>query len=236
MSSRTCVSMERSAGSPTLRQALERAGRAMHDVADAVDVEDDEILAEGIHHALELADHRLGPCRGEGLCAESAGAERLPTGPQRRTPPAARSSRSADPTRLVLPAPPPPVTSRSGMAPAPQPGARDPAVNEPVTIAEYGLEDIRRDGRPSSTDHDGRRTRRSILERRPGSSRHLRHGRPLSRLCCRNHAATGLDAARFGGLRGLLRRSFPQPRRAHRHGDVRHFGGAEPRLGPGHRT
>ena len=32
----------------------------MHQIADAVHVEDDEILAVAIDHALELADHRAG--------------------------------------------------------------------------------------------------------------------------------------------------------------------------------
>ena len=39
------------------RQFLERARRAMHLVADAVDVDDDGILAVGFDQAFELADH-----------------------------------------------------------------------------------------------------------------------------------------------------------------------------------
>ena len=39
------------------RQVLEGAGGAMDHVADAVHVEDHEILAVGIDHALEFADH-----------------------------------------------------------------------------------------------------------------------------------------------------------------------------------
>ena len=39
------------------RQRLQRARRAMHHVADAVDVDDDEVLAVGVDDALELADH-----------------------------------------------------------------------------------------------------------------------------------------------------------------------------------
>jgi hypothetical protein len=33
----------------------------MHDVADAPDIEDREILAVGVDDALQLADHRLPP-------------------------------------------------------------------------------------------------------------------------------------------------------------------------------
>src|SRR5580700_4817439 len=39
------------------RQFLQGARRAMHQIADAVDVEDDGILAVGVDHAFELADH-----------------------------------------------------------------------------------------------------------------------------------------------------------------------------------
>src|SRR5215813_13045624 len=39
------------------RQFLQRARGALHEVADAVDVEDDEILAVTVDDALELADH-----------------------------------------------------------------------------------------------------------------------------------------------------------------------------------
>ena len=38
-------------------QLLQRARGAVHEIADAVDVEDDEILAVAVDHALELADH-----------------------------------------------------------------------------------------------------------------------------------------------------------------------------------
>ena len=38
-------------------QFLQRAGGAMHEVADAVDVEDDGVLAIAVDDALELADH-----------------------------------------------------------------------------------------------------------------------------------------------------------------------------------
>src|SRR6516164_9327027 len=44
-------------GLPDTRQLLQRARGALHEVADAVDVEDDEILAVAIDDALELADH-----------------------------------------------------------------------------------------------------------------------------------------------------------------------------------
>ena len=40
------------------RQFLQGARRAMHQIADAVDVEDDGILAVAVDHAFELADHR----------------------------------------------------------------------------------------------------------------------------------------------------------------------------------
>ena len=40
------------------RQFLQGARRAMHQIADAVDVENDGILAVGIDDAFELADHR----------------------------------------------------------------------------------------------------------------------------------------------------------------------------------
>src|SRR5262249_46594220 len=39
------------------RQFLQRARGALHEVADTVDVEDDEILAVTVDDALELADH-----------------------------------------------------------------------------------------------------------------------------------------------------------------------------------
>src|SRR5262249_42808197 len=39
------------------RQFLQRARGALHEVADAVDVEDDEVLAVTVDDALELADH-----------------------------------------------------------------------------------------------------------------------------------------------------------------------------------
>src|SRR5579883_3117713 len=54
------VGFDRQYGSFARRgQMLQRARRAMHLVADAADVEDDEILAIGIDQALQLADHRL---------------------------------------------------------------------------------------------------------------------------------------------------------------------------------
>ena len=40
------------------RQRLQRARRAVHHVADAVHVDDDEVLAVAVDDALELADHR----------------------------------------------------------------------------------------------------------------------------------------------------------------------------------
>src|SRR6185437_7417809 len=40
------------------RQRLQRARRAVHQIADAVDVEDDVVLAVRVDDALELADHR----------------------------------------------------------------------------------------------------------------------------------------------------------------------------------
>src|SRR5258708_34491715 len=46
------------------RQRLQGAGRAMHQIADPVDVEDDEILAVGIDDAFELADHLRVPIIG----------------------------------------------------------------------------------------------------------------------------------------------------------------------------
>ena len=39
------------------RQSLQGAGGAGHDIADAMHVEDHMILVQGIHHALEFADH-----------------------------------------------------------------------------------------------------------------------------------------------------------------------------------
>ncbi len=39
------------------RQRLQGARRTMHEIADAMDVEDDEILAIAVDHALKLADH-----------------------------------------------------------------------------------------------------------------------------------------------------------------------------------
>src|SRR5712671_609192 len=39
------------------RQRLQGAGRAMHQIADPVHVDDDEILAIAVKHACELADH-----------------------------------------------------------------------------------------------------------------------------------------------------------------------------------
>ena len=45
------------------RQRLQGARRAMHEIADAVDVDDDEVLAIAVDHALELADHRHRPQR-----------------------------------------------------------------------------------------------------------------------------------------------------------------------------
>src|SRR5262249_55503110 len=39
------------------RQILERPRRAMHEIADAVDVEDQEVLADAVDGAGELADH-----------------------------------------------------------------------------------------------------------------------------------------------------------------------------------
>ena len=44
------------------RQLLQCAGRAMHQIADAVDVDNDGILAVAVDHAFELADHRAAPC------------------------------------------------------------------------------------------------------------------------------------------------------------------------------
>src|SRR5205085_8771445 len=43
------------------RQHLQRAGRAMHLIADAADIEDDKILAIAVDQAFQLADHRCDP-------------------------------------------------------------------------------------------------------------------------------------------------------------------------------
>src|SRR4029079_7239240 len=40
------------------RQRLQGTRRAMHEIADALHIEDDEVLAVAVDHALELADHR----------------------------------------------------------------------------------------------------------------------------------------------------------------------------------
>ena len=56
-SSRTWVSMARLAGSPTCARCSRVRRRAMHEIADAMHVEDDEILADRIDRAFELADH-----------------------------------------------------------------------------------------------------------------------------------------------------------------------------------
>ena len=45
------------------RQFLQGAGGAGDDIADAMHVEDHMILVQGIHHALEFADHLVRPIR-----------------------------------------------------------------------------------------------------------------------------------------------------------------------------
>ncbi len=57
-SSRTWVSIDKRRRLAGRRQRLQRARRAVHQIADAIDVEDDEVLAVGVDHAFELADHR----------------------------------------------------------------------------------------------------------------------------------------------------------------------------------
>ena len=61
MSSRTWVSMEREAASPDRRQVLQGPRRAMDHVADALHVEDHEVVAIGIDDAFEFADHLRSP-------------------------------------------------------------------------------------------------------------------------------------------------------------------------------